>query len=135
MLLLSTAVTAEVRSTATDSFTRPTTRVSGDALLDSDIAGFNIYLDKSELPMSSTNVIPSANLQYTLPANATSLQFLVEPGDHIYTITTIDTEGRESTPSFEVGFTVPILSPDLPNAPIPAGKVIIKIVIFPTPRP
>lgn len=116
LLVLSfSAVADDVHGT----FTPPTTKVDGSELLGSDIAGFNIYVDGVVID-SMGGAAP-----YTLPPNATSFTFSTTPGSHVLTMTTIDTDGRESTMSNEI--TIVAVSP--PNAPVLDSAVVVIINI------
>lgn len=115
--LMSTSVFADDDVYGT--FTPPATKVDGSELLASDIAGFNIYVDG--VVLDSAGGLSG----YTLPPNATSFTFNTMPGNHVLTMTTIDTDGRESTMSNEL--TIVAVSP--PSAPVLNSAVVVIINI------
>jgi len=114
LLISSFTSMAEIRS---GSYARPSLRVDGSSLSPEEIAGYNVYVDGV--------VIVNPEYKYTLEGDATTFSVEVLPGNHVLTVTTHDTEGRESTMSSEI--TVTAKSP--PNPPVIDSKTTITIII------
>ena len=97
--------------TATFTFTPPTEREDNTPLPTSDIGGYNVFLNN--VPVDAINPL--------LPA-ATGFTLDLPSGVHTVTVTTMDTDGRESLMSVPVEANVPF-------NPKPASGISVVITI------
>ena len=110
LLLLITLLSFNVfADTATFSFTPPTERADNSALPADQIGGYNVFL----------NNVPVGAINPLLPT-ATGFTLDLPSGVHTVTVTTMDTDGRESLMSIPVEANVPFV----PKAPASLSVVI-----------
>ena len=95
--------------TATFSFTPPTERTDNSPLLPAEIGGYNVFLNNA--PVDTINPL--------LPT-ATGFTLDLQSGVHTVTVTTVDTDGRESLMSVPADAIVPFV----PKAPASLNVVI-----------
>ena len=110
LLLLSFNAFAD---TATFTFVPPDSREDNTPLLPADIGGYNIFL----------NGVPVNAINPLLPA-ATGFTLDLPSGAHTVTVTTLDTDTRESSPSTPLAVSVPF-SPK----PVSGMSVVITITV------
>ena len=97
--------------TATFSFTPPTEREDNSPLLPAEIGGYNVLLNN--VPVDAINPLLPTATGFTLDLQA---------GVHTVTVTTLDTDGRMSSPSVPVDASVPF-------NPKPASGISVVITI------
>lgn len=91
-------------------------REDGAALTLDEIAGYRIYSTYENEPTQVTNLTP-----------VTSHTFVeVAPGTYAFTISTVDTDGREGAQSPAINVTVADNATPAPPAPAPITRVIIE---------
>ena len=105
LLLLSFNVFAD---TAVVTFTPPTEREDSSPLLPAEIGGYNVFVNGV---MNETSPL--------LPA-ATGFTLYLPSGEQTVTVTTVDTDGRESVMSVPADFNIPFV----PKAPASLNVVI-----------
>lgn len=121
LLLMSLLVVFPIVShadTANGSFKAPTERVDKTLLPLSEIAGFDLYLNGIKIDNPVDVLLP------TLPNTDTTYEIQVSPGDHVLTIVTVDTEGRESTHSRDI-----LIHAKAPPNPVEPLDVVVTVTV------
>lgn len=104
-------------------FDPPISRTDGTAIIPSEIAGYNVFVDGIKLISSQT--MPPGTGEYTLHGDVSEFTIALDPGTYNLTMTAIDTGRRESAKSDSLG--VPVNFPL--NPPVMGVSVIVEVVI------
>ena len=95
-------------STATLTWTIPTTRTDGTPLAPSDVASVSVYDDASPTPAVALAVLPGSPVTFTTDT--------LSPGVHDYTVVVTDVQGNASAASNIATVTVPLPALARPSA-------------------
>jgi hypothetical protein len=106
-------------STATLSWTNPTTRIDGSALAPTDIASINVFDADSPTPDTPIGIVLPGGGQVP----TTFMTAVLAPGNHSFTVVVNDTAGHASAPSNAATLTV------AEPAPSPATGLTATLIL------